>query len=134
MSLCSRVFPRLDTDLSIGYEFVKWNFKDLGPIKNPVLTGCQDISASGIGLQHVPDISHSLEKKLISGKMKMKISLRLYQEYDPLFIFARLVWLNRGGDSNSKVRSGLMFIDIDHNSFEMIKRYVEEHLAALDTA
>ena len=120
-----RLFPRIEVDIRVGFEFVKWNETTLDHCENSYEVSITDISAKGAGLRDVPDFNSSILKKLSSGKSKIRLNFLLNEDNDPINTFARLVWLQGQGAENDEVQLyGFEFIDIPGSAFEQINKFV----------
>lgn len=121
-----RLFPRARVNINVGFEFVKWNEKNLDRCKDAFEASIVDISAKGARLSALPDINKGLLKKLYSGKNKLRLSFSLFPDHHPINTFARLVWnqLPEGEGSDNK-RYGFEFIDIPNNAFDEIRTFVD---------
>jgi hypothetical protein len=117
----SRIFPRIEADIKIGYEFVKWSERRLDKIARPHYASIHDISVGGIGLSGLPQIDKPAIRQLIKGIKKARLAIFLRPEAPPLMTFARLVWSGKiGGEGNH--RYGFTFIDISPSFYiEMMK-------------
>ncbi len=121
-----RLFPRIEVDIRVGFEFVKWNETDLDHCKNAYEASITDISAKGAGLRDVPDFNSSHLKKLSSGKNKIRLNFLLSEDNDPINTFARLVWSQQPEDEGSDAQQyGFEFIDIPGTAYEQIKKFVD---------
>ena len=128
MGIENRKFPRVRADLKIGYEFVSWKEKNLSNMTNPRFSRIFDISASGIGLYNLSDLTENLLKQLGKGKKKIRLALYLMPEKPPLITFARLIWSNYQKDKNTLERYGFLFLDVSQSFFEEVKNYVDKYL------
>ncbi len=128
MGIEKRRFLRVKADLKIGYEFVSWKEKNLNKMTNPRFSRIFDISASGIGLYNLSDLTENLLKQLEKGKKKVRLALYLNPEKLPLITFARLIWSNYQKDKNTLERYGFVFLDVSQSFFEEVKNYVDKHL------
>ncbi len=121
-----RLFPRIDVDIRVGFEFVKWNETALGHCDNSYEASITDISAKGAGLRDVPDLNSSHLKKLSSGKNKIRLNFLLSKDADPINTFARLVWSQLSEEENTDSQQfGFEFIDIPGSAFERIVKFVD---------
>ena len=121
-----RLFPRIEVDIRVGSEFVKWNETTLDHCENSYEAFITDISAKGAGLRDVPDFNSSILKKLSSGKSKIRLNFLLNEDNDPINTFARLVQLQGQGAQNDQVQLyGFEFIDIPGSAFEQINKFVD---------
>ncbi len=121
-----RLFPRIDVDIRVGFEFVKWNETALDRCDNSYEASITDISAKGAGLRDVPDFNSSHLKKLSSGKSKIRLNFLLSEDTDPINTFARLVWSQLPEKENTDSQQfGFEFIDIPGSAFEKIKKFVD---------
>jgi hypothetical protein len=123
----SRRFHRLKIELKIGYEFVKWNENKLDKLKKPNYAEIFDLSANGIGLYNLIDLSPRILKKLEKGKLKVRLGLFLFKDKDPLLSFARLIWSDLN-QSEKLHRYGFVFLDVTESFFINVKNFVDEHL------
>lgn len=128
MGIEKRKFPRIKADLKIGYEFVSWKDKNISKMINPRFSRIFDISASGIGLYNLSDLTESLLKQLETGKKKIRLAVYLYNEKPPLITFARLIWSNNKAKDNKLERYGFVFLDVSQSFFEEVKNYVDNRL------
>jgi len=121
-----RLFPRIEVDIRVGFEFVKWNETTLDHCESSYEASITDISAKGAGLKDVPDFSSGHLKKLSSGKSKIRLNFLLNEDSGPINTFARLVWLQQPGAKDAEVQLyGFEFIDIPGSAFEQIKKFVD---------
>ena len=128
MGIEKRKFPRVKVDLEIGYEFVNWKDRNLNKMINPTFIKIFDISAGGIGLYNLPNLSEKLLKKLEKGKKKIRLAIYLYKDKPPLITFARLIWSNYKKEDKIIERYGFVFLDVSTSFFEEVKSYVDKHL------
>ncbi len=109
-------------------EFVRWNETDPVASDRAFETTTVDVSARGLGLSRVPTLTSDLKQKLISGHLKVRLTLTVDRARQ-LHLFGRLVWagleLSRAVDDD---RAGLSFIDIPDAAFWFLKEYVEKRL------
>jgi len=127
MGIENRKFPRVETDLTVAYEFVKWNEKKLDKLKKPIYTKIKDISARGIGLSNLEKITEHLIKQLQIGKKKARIAIFLEQDTPPLLTFARLMWFGSKKEDSQKT-FGFQFIDVDQMFYNKMTDYINIHL------
>lgn len=121
-----RLFPRIEVDIRVGFEFVKWNETALDHCGNSYQASITDISAKGAGLRDVPDFNSSILKKLSSGKSKIRLNFLLNEDNDPINTFARLVWLQQPEAEDAEVQLyGFEFIDIPGSAFEQLVKFVD---------
>jgi len=121
-----RLFPRIEVDIRVGFEFVKWNETTLDHCESSYEASITDISAKGAGLKDVPDFSSSHLKKLSSGKSKIRLNFLLNEDNGPINTFARLVWLQQPEAKDTEIQLyGFEFIDIPGSAFEQIKKFVD---------
>lgn len=121
-----RLFPRIEVDIKVGFEFVKWNETTLDHCESSYEASITDISAKGAGLKDMPDFSNSHLKKLSSGKSKIRLNFLLDADNDPINTFARLVWLQQPETEDADVQLyGFEFIDIPGSAFEQINKFVD---------
>ncbi len=121
-----RLFPRIDVDIRVGFEFVRWNETALDHCDNSFEASITDISAKGAGLRDVPDFNSSHLKKLSSGKNKIRLNFLLSEDADPINTFARLVWSQLPEkESTDAQQFGFEFIDIPGSAFERIVKFVD---------
>lgn len=75
----------------------------------------------------LPDIDKKTQKRLTSGKDKIRLALYLKGESDPypLVLFARLVWSNEEKDV---IRCGFIFTDIMPEQYTIINAIINENL------
>ncbi len=126
MSDNQRLFPRIEVDIRVGFEFVKWNETDLDHCENSYEASITDISAKGAGLKDVPDFNSSHMKNLSSGKSKIRLNFLLSEDNNPINTFARLVWSQPAEEENADAQQyGFEFIDIPGSAFERIKKFVD---------
>ena len=125
MGIELRKFPRLNAELKIEYEFVNWKEKDLSKLKHPIFTTTFDISASGIGLNKLEEITNGIHKDLETGKKKIKLGIYLNNGDPPLITFARLVWSSTSDDN---FKYGFLFLDVKEEFFKEIKNFVDSGL------
>lgn len=120
-----RTTERVDCELKVGYEFVKWNEQKLEIGKKQKIARSYDISASGIGLTGFEKIPKGTEKKLIKGDLKLRLAIELYSDAPLLIIFARFIWNqdNELMEINSK-RCGCTFLDESMESYTMLHNFV----------
>jgi hypothetical protein len=123
----NRRFPRVKVGLKIGYEFVKWNEKKLDKLKKPDYATIYDLSANGIGLFNLKDLTPGILKKLEKGKLKVRLEVFLFKDKDPLISFARLIWSNLN-QSEKMHRYGFVFLDVTESFFINVKNFVDDHL------
>ena len=129
MSSEQRLHVRVPCKVKVAYEFTSWKDQDLSTIHHPIYTETTDIAMAGLGIPQIVPIDHSLEKKLIQGKEKIKMSISLYENKPPLKVFARLVWVDlQKNVKEHSHRGGMAFIDISNDNYNNIKRFVNEHL------
>ncbi|MCP4253313.1 MAG: PilZ domain-containing protein [Candidatus Scalindua sp.] len=120
-----RLFPRIDVNIRVGFEFVKWNETALDHCDSSYEASITDISAKGAGLRNVPDFNSSHLKKLSSGKNKIRLNFLLSEDADPINTFARLVWSQLSEEKNTdSPQFGFEFIDIPSSDFERIVKFV----------
>ena len=126
MQINKRLFPRTKVNIKVGFEFVKWNERDLDHCKASYEASIIDISAKGASLSELPDIDKGVLKKLSTGENKIRLNFLLNEEYDPINTFARLVWHQQTGKEDiDETQYGFEFIDIPGTAFERIKKFVE---------
>lgn len=117
---------RVDCELNVGYEFVKWSEQKLEIGRKQKMAKSYDISPSGIGLAGFDKIPKRIEKKLINGEQKLRLAIELYKDAPLLIIFARFVW-NQDNDLleiNSQ-RCGCTFLDESMESYTMLHNFVQ---------
>lgn len=120
---------RVDCELNVGYEFVKWNEQKLEIGRKQKMARSYDISPSGIGLTGFDKITKRIEKKLINGEFKLRLAIELYEDAPLLIIFARFVW-NQDNDLleiNSQ-RCGCTFLDESMESYTMLHNFVHSKI------
>ncbi len=121
-----RLFPRIEVDIRVGFEFGKWNETALDHCDNSYEASITDISAKGAGLRDVPGFNSSHLKKLSSGKNKIRLNFLLRGDTDPISTFARLVWSQPPEEENTDYHQfGFEFIDIPGSAFERIVKFVD---------
>jgi c-di-GMP-binding flagellar brake protein YcgR len=121
-----RLFPRIEVDIRVGFEFVKWNETALDHCANSYEASITDISAKGAGLRDVPDFNSSHLKKLSSGKNKIRLNFLLSEDDNQINTFARLVWSQLPEEEGAGTQQyGFEFIDIPGSAFERIKRFID---------
>ena len=126
----NRLFPRIVKELEVSYEFVSWKETSLKKLSSPKRILCRDISATGIGLVHVPEVDPGTVKKLTAGTMKVRLALSL-DGRPPIHLFARLVWAETGPSGDDLIeRAGFTFLDISKDNFHTIKEFVEKNLTS----
>ena len=113
--------------LKIEYEFVKWNEKRLDKMKSHNNTAIYDISANGIGLINLSDLSPRILNKLERGKLKVRVAVYLFKDKEPLITFARLIWSDLKQDVEMH-RYGFVFLDVSESFFVNMKNFVDDHL------
>lgn len=127
-----REYPRVQKDVKVCFEFVKWHKWDLDEIKKPITIRSYDISASGVRLLGSPAIRRRDLKRLVKGTKKIRMALYLGTGEDPLMSFARLIWTNYHeldrGLPHEEIQFGLKFIDVSSSFFKIITQYVEKQL------
>lgn len=128
MGMEKRKFPRINTNLKIGYEFVKWNEKKLIKLEKPNFTNIHDISISGIGLSKLPELKQNLLGQLSRGRKKVRLGIYLPDREIPLMTFARLIWYQFGSGENEIKRYGFVFLDVSVSFFEEMTIFIKKHL------
>ena len=122
-----RRFPRVKTDLKVGYEFVKWYESKLDTIKKPNYAIVHDISVGGIGIAEMMNVNPGMLRKLKRGTRKARLAIFLYKDKPPLMTFARLIWSDQGRSQGIQ-RYGFVFIDVSPHFYAEIIKYVHRLL------
>lgn len=124
-----RHFPRSNVHISIDFDFVKWNERRVNRCKKKFKTIAYNISAQGVGLIDLPDITEGQLKQLYSGIKKLRLTFVLNPEHEAVNTFARLVWNNHGAkEVTDDSQCGFEFIDIPSDSFNEINSFVENNM------
>ena len=127
MGIESRKFPRIQSNLKIGYEFVKWNEKNLDKLIKPNFSNIFDISVSGIGLKDLQGLDKHILKQLETGAKKVRLGIYLDDNKPPLITFARLIWSGLGNDGVKISRFGFLFLDVTEFFFKTMNEYVRRN-------
>ena len=127
MNNSKRRFERVNCDLPVLYEFVKWKINDHEHFGNGSQAHCVDISIAGIGVNTPIPLTKRLAAQLLKGTKKIRLSITLPDKDDPEVLFARLIWSGNSKNAPSN-RYGFLFIDITENQFKHLQDYVNNSL------
>ena len=139
-----REYPRIRRRLTVAFELVRWDERDLDQVHNPTVMRSYDISASGLRLQGPAPIKPRDLKRLMRGVRKIRMAVYLNDSDPPLLTFARLIWTDdttatepavlrllraRGRRSaRGPVQLGFSFISVREPVFDTLLQYVGDRL------
>jgi hypothetical protein len=139
-----REYPRIRRRLTVAFELVRWDERDLDRVHHPTVMTSYDISASGLRLQGPAPIKPRDLKRLMRGVRKIRMAVYLNEADPPLLTFARLIWTDdiaatepavlrllrarRRRAAQGLVQLGFSFISVRGPVFDTLLKYVNDCL------
>ena len=132
MNPCKRKFPRVDADIPIKYEVIKWTETSHHPEK-ALEAKCHDLSVRGIRLEHSLELSDKIIKKLREGTLKLNLEFKLPNVEEPINLLGRVIYCDEeeenGGEEEADSKCmGILFIDIEPEDYLKISQYIQSKL------